>query len=405
MDEIAVGPAPANLYQRAAGGNRPYAPNSELLCSFLVKRDAIISNAANNPTVHIKAYPGYGLRSATGQWKVYVSGVVWHGPVVFNRRQKMLIKMLGGVMQASPEELECETFVNRVTPFMAECDTKERVSIALGDTTFDLKRKTKRNGRFQEWLTVEHELIRSLQQQHGQGNPIPFAAQVMDADADGDDPISSCVIHLLPSNGVSIISDIDDTIKESDVTNKRALLNNTFLREFESVQGMSETYRHWAEEGTCFHYVSSSPWQLFTSLDELKSVHQFPVGTMHLRNFRLRDQLLKKVIIRRQGKRVAIQRLIKNLPLRRYILIGDSGEKDPEIYRKICRKNPNSIAAVFIRDLDDRPMESERWQKLKDQLPHGVCELFSNGEDLRKKAEPVFAALAANVASTSRVEI
>ncbi len=364
----------------------------------MFKRDANISNAANNPTVHIKAYPGYGLRSATGQWKIYISGVVWHGPVVFNRRQKMLIKMLGGVMQASPEELECETFLNRVTPFMAECDTKERVAVGLGDLRIDLKRKTKRNGRFQEWLTVEHDLIQSLQEQYGHSNPIPFQANVI-----GEDAKSSCEIHLLPSNGVSIISDIDDTIKESDVTNKRELLNNTFLREFESVHGMSETYRNWAEGGTCFHYVSSSPWQLFTSLDELKSVHQFPVGTMHLRNFRLRDQLLKKVIIRRQGKRVAIQRLIENLPLRRYILIGDSGEKDPEIYRKICRKNPNSVAAVFIRDLDDRPMESERWQKLKDQLPHGVCELFNNGHDLREKADPVFAALAANPASAPRV--
>lgn len=364
----------------------------------LLSRDANISNTANNPTVHIKAYPGYGLRSATGQWKIYISGVVWHGPVVFNRRQKMLIKMLGGVMQASAEELECETFLNRVTPFMAECDTKERVSVELGDQRIDLKKKTKRNGRFQGWLTVEHDLIQSLQKQHGDSSPIPFSAKVV-----GDDACSSCVIHLLPSNGVSIISDIDDTIKESDVTNKRELLNNTFLREFESVQGMAETYRHWAEGGTCFHYVSSSPWQLFTSLDELKSVHQFPVGTMHLRNFRLRDQLLKKVIIRRQGKRAAIERLIKNLPLRRYVLIGDSGEKDPEIYRKICRKHPNSVAAVFIRDLVDRPMESERWQKLKDELPHGVCELFHNGDDLREKAEPVFAALADHVVATARV--
>ena len=174
----------------------------------MLERYAAISNAANNPTVHIKAYPGYGLRSATGQWKIYVSGVVWHGPVVFNRRQKMLIKMLGGVMQASPEELECETFVNRVTPFMAECDTKERVSVELGNLKIDLKRKTKRNGRFQEWLTVENELIQSLQQQYGHGNPIPFGANVIDADAIGDDSSSSCVIHLLPSNGVSIISDL-----------------------------------------------------------------------------------------------------------------------------------------------------------------------------------------------------
>ena len=302
----------------------------------------------------------------------------------------MLIKMLGGVMQASPEELECETFLNRITPFMAECDTKEKVSIEIGDYKLDLKRKTKRNGRFQEWLTVEHEVIEKLKERHGDAKPIPFRVNIAKKESN-----SYSQIHLLPSNGVSVISDIDDTIKESSVTNRRELLNKTFLREFESVEGMAETYRRWAELGTCFHYVSSSPWQLLTSLNELKSVHQFPIGTMHLRNFRLRDQLLKKVIIRRQGKRVAIQRLIKNLPLRRYILIGDSGEKDVEIYRKICRKNPSSIAAVFIRELHDRPMDPERWQKLKEKVPHGACELFTNGVDLSEKADSVFAALAA----------
>lgn len=360
----------------------------------------VIASKASNPTVNVKAYPGYGLRSVTGQWKIYVSGVVWHGPVVFNRRQKMLIRMLGGVMQASPEELTCETFLNRITPFMAECDTKERLTIEIGGQRIDLKRKTKRNGRFQEWVTIDHQLIQSLQTDGNHGGPLPFEVFVT-----GQSATSTGKIHLLPSNGVSVISDIDDTIKESLVSNRRELLNNTFLREFQSVKGMAETYRQWAQSGTCFHYVSSSPWQLFTSLDELKSVHQFPLGTMHLRNFRLRDQLLKKVIIQRQGKRVAIERLIKNLPLRRYILIGDSGEKDPEIYRKICRNNPNSVAAVFIRELADCPMDAERWQKLKEQLPHGVCELFTDGDDLFKKAAPVFEAIAADVNLLQKVPL
>jgi len=149
----------------------------------------------------------------------------------------MLIKMLGGVMQASPEELECETFLNRITPFMAECDTKERVWIELGDERVKLKKKTKRNGRFQGWLTVEHELIQSLQEKYGRATPIPFGAEVVNGDARSD-----CEIHLLPSNGVSVVSDIDDTIKETDVTNKRELLNNTFLREFATIDGMDPAH-------------------------------------------------------------------------------------------------------------------------------------------------------------------
>ena len=53
------------------------------------------------------------------------------------------------------------------------------------------------------------------------------------------------------------------TVKVSNVLNKRELLANTFLREFTPIEGMAALFRRWGRaHGAVFHYVSASPWQL-----------------------------------------------------------------------------------------------------------------------------------------------
>ena len=111
---------------------------------------------------------------------------------------------------------------------------------------------------------------------------------------------------------------------------------------------------------------------------------------MHLRNFRLRDQLFKKLIIRRQGKRLAIQRLLKCYPQRDFVLVGDSGEKDPEIYLKICKRNPGRIKGLFIRDLEHRPMEDELFNAIRDEMGPHPCSRFTAGSDLLQLGSELF---------------
>ena len=334
------------------------------------------------------AYPGYGFQLPDGSWQISVSGVVWQAPKVFNRRQKMLIRMVGGVMQATPEELESPLFLERVTPFLSDCDTRLKMEVVFGDKSFSFSKKTKRTGRFEQWFILDADTVKTLK--HPTRETIAFKVSCKGMADDQSPPAASNEVYLIPRLGMSIITDIDDTIKDSSVGNRRALLQNTFLRNFKSVDQMAKTYREWESTGSKFHYVSASPWQLFESLDRYLKVDNFPQGTLHLRNFRLRDQLLKKVILHRKGKRFAIQKLIRNLSARRFILIGDSSEKDPEIYRKVCRKFPGNIAGLFIRDLEHNPMTTERWRKICDSLPGGICERFNDGDDLREKAASLF---------------
>lgn len=332
------------------------------------------------------SYPAWGYQLESGNWRLNLSGVAWLSPVVFTRRQKMMIRMLGNVMKASPEDMACEVFNNRITPFMAEADKRRKITATIAGQEFSLRKKTRGNGHFRNWLIVPSELVTRAQAGKDLGeNILPIELSV-----EGEEATDRVGARLLPRRGVSIVSDIDDTIKDSEVSDRRQLLNNTFIRDFRLVDGMADTYRTWAESGAEFHYVSSSPWQLFESLLGLQEDFDLPRGTMHLRNFRLRDQLFKKLIIRRQGKRLAIQKLLTCFPERDFVLVGDSGEKDPEIYLKICKRNPGRIKGLFIRDLKEKPMDDELFEGIRDAMGGGLCARFSSGEDLVDLAAGIF---------------
>lgn len=73
-------------------------------------------------------------------------------------------------------------------------------------------------------------------------------------------------VKLVAPSGISVISDIDDTIKITGVTDTKRLLEYTFFKDFEAVSGMSTLYKTLNAQDASFHYVSSSPWQLYTPL-------------------------------------------------------------------------------------------------------------------------------------------
>ncbi|MCB0343581.1 MAG: DUF2183 domain-containing protein [Bdellovibrionales bacterium] len=169
---------------------------------------------------------------------------------------------------------------------------------------------------------------------------------------------------LLAPAGISVISDIDDTIKLSHVHDKRELLANTFTRSFKPIPGMAALYQEWRQQGASFHYVSSTPWQLYGPLEEFMTSHNFPSGTFHLKSFGWRGlswtNLFKSPL---RTKPKTIEPILKSFPQRRFVLVGDAGEKDPEIYGELARKYSSQIAKVFIRlpeSFDENPSRFSR---------------------------------------------
>ncbi len=169
-------------------------------------------------------------------------------------------------------------------------------------------------------------------------------------------------VQLVEPTGVSVISDIDDTIKISEVTDRLRLLRRTFVLTSEPVPGMAALYETWRQGGARFHYVSASPWQLLPDLDAFAEAHGLPRGSFHLRQIRLKDESMLTLVTGSEGfKRDRIQELLHRYPRRRFILVGDSGERDPEIYGLVARAHRDQVVAILIRNVTGQGAADPRY--------------------------------------------
>lgn len=172
-------------------------------------------------------------------------------------------------------------------------------------------------------------------------------------------------VQFLYPKGLSVISDIDDTVKITHVTNHRLLFENTFFKPFVAVPGMASLYQTWSQRGASIHFVSSSPWQLYSELDGMMRNEGFPWSSFSLKAVRFRDEtlmnLFKKGI---ETKPKQIEPILKAYPGRQFILVGDSGEEDPEVYAAIVKKYPQQVKRVYIRSVNDYTKDHARMEKL-----------------------------------------
>ena len=182
--------------------------------------------------------------------------------------------------------------------------------------------------------------------------------------------------QLIPEEGLSVISDVDDTIKISEVLDKKVLIKNTFVKPYKTTEGFPEYYKALAKQGAYFHYVSASPWQLQPSLKPFMDAH-YPKGTIALRNFRLKDSsLLDFLKSSAEYKIDQIKSIIERYPKHHFILIGDSGEHDPDVYAKIYQLFPKNIKAIQIRAVKGSDLTDQRFEKVFSAVPKTLWQVF-----------------------------
>lgn len=159
-------------------------------------------------------------------------------------------------------------------------------------------------------------------------------------------------VHITESHGVSLVSDIDDTIKHSAIASgAKEIFKNTFIRELGdlTVPGVKEWYNKMAEMGVKLHYVSNSPWQLYPLLKTYFSLAGLPPGSFHLKQY---SGVLQGIFEPAgERKKASLDRIMQDFPDRQFILVGDSGEADLEVYTDVVLEHPGRVLAVFIRDV------------------------------------------------------
>jgi len=188
----------------------------------------------------------------------------------------------------------------------------------------------------------------------------------------------------LAAEGLSVISDIDDTIKVSQVSDRRQMLLNTFVHEFAAVPGMAARYQRMLDDsGARFHYVSSSPIQLYSPLAQFLDDQGFPRGSVHLRESTSFTRVLPRKGESRMHKLAAIGQLLADFPDRRFLLIGDSGESDPEIYGDVAREHQDQVVGIRIRDVSNEGPQASRYQRSFRDLPESLWQIFDDAPSMR----------------------
>jgi phosphatidate phosphatase APP1 len=159
-------------------------------------------------------------------------------------------------------------------------------------------------------------------------------------------------VNVTTDRGVSLISDIDDTIKHSNINGgAREIFRNAFIRDLGdlTIDGVREWYNTLHDMGVKIHYVSNAPWQVYPVLSTYFKMANLPRGSFHLKQYSGALQgIFEPVAERKKG---TLDRLMRDFPERKFILVGDSGEADLEVYTEVVLGNPGRILGVFIRDV------------------------------------------------------
>jgi phosphatidate phosphatase APP1 len=159
-------------------------------------------------------------------------------------------------------------------------------------------------------------------------------------------------IEIIDPVGISLISDIDDTVKHSAIASgAKEMFRNTFIRELDelTIEGVSDWYGKMAKQGVQIHYVSNAPWQLYPLLERYFKKVGLPPGSFHLKQYSGMLQGIFEPTAER--KRGSLEQILRDFPERKFILVGDSGEADLEVYTEIVLANPGRILGIFIRDV------------------------------------------------------
>ena len=310
-------------------------------------------------------FPTSAVREAD-HWRVPVHG--W----IFEREtdglgRRMALGAFRKALGLSRDDANSATFALRASTFLVDNERGKRPTIHGGFSRVTSP-PTGANGHFRCELRIstQDKLVRGKR----------------DAWIEYESEGVIGLTQLIARDGVSVISDIDDTIKVSNVCDKKALLHSTFLKDFEAAPGMPAMYQILAEKGAVFHYVSASPWQLFEPLSQFMATSGYPRGSIRLKDFRWKDRSFFNLFANSAAyKKAAVVELLQRYPHRQFILIGDSSEGDPELYGAVARDYPEQVLAVFIRDVaPDEP--DSRYDNAFSGLPRPMWQRFSDPKDV-----------------------
>jgi phosphatidate phosphatase APP1 len=214
----------------------------------------------------------------------------------------------------------------------------------------------------------------------------PFLTATYTMTVDGAQNQQKGEILIPPANAqFGVISDIDDTVLHTQVTQWLKLARNTFLRNAHTrlpLPGVAAFYRALQEGGqdvatfNPIFYVSNGVWNLHDLLVDFFGVRGIPLGPLFLRDAGFSQEIFGVDPLHKINTIRHLLALYPDLP---FILIGDSGEKDAAIYAQAVSEHPGRIPVVYIRDVDphiDGSHRDERVERIAEEIAQYGTEML-----------------------------
>lgn len=177
----------------------------------------------------------------------------------------------------------------------------------------------------------------------------------------GGEAVTAVHPVLAPGSGAEfgVISDLDDTVIHTGITNLFLAAKLTFLgnaRTRKPLEGVAELYRAFSHGGAGtvvnpIFYISSSAWNLYDLLSDFLELNDIPAGPLVLRDIALDPASVFKSRNHRHKLDHAL-RVMSAFPDLPFVLVGDSGQQDAELYAEAATLRPAQLKAIYIRDVD-----------------------------------------------------
>jgi phosphatidate phosphatase APP1 len=350
----------------------------------------------------VTCYPTYGYKDDNGAWKISVRVLVHESRAGFDPLSLLASaagELAEHIRHRGIDRKSAETILEmRIADFLREGVQNEKVVFKFHDDT-------NTNSYTVDGLTTDPDglIIRDLTLDKakvtwltGDGDQwLTYQASVS-----GGSPVGKGRVQLLGAEGVSVISDIDNTIKITEIpAGSEVVVLNTFFRHFASVEqpdNMLSMYQgsiptpggFTLKPGVSFHYVSGGPWQLYRPLAAyLIDESHFPAGSFHLRTVNFGRSAIGQWLVALAEKAFnlaqppaqiqqndtyihkidVIQKLMTAMPGRTFLMFGDSGEYDPEVYEAILNQQKFSqmVKETTIREVKGLAPNDPRRLKMR----------------------------------------
>jgi phosphatidate phosphatase APP1 len=192
-----------------------------------------------------------------------------------------------------------------------------------------------------------------------------------------------------PDATFGIISDVDDTVVATRAAHRLErtriiLLNDAHQRR--PFPGVAALYRALArgpdgQGANPLFFLSRSPWNLYDLFHRFFALHHLPPAPLFLEDTAQLEPP-SQALGGRVPKAERIRRLLELYPRLPFVLVGDSGQEDPEVYREVVRRFPGRIRAVFIRDVSSKAKRDREVERIVQE----VCAL---GVPMRRSRDSV----------------